>query len=365
MNCMDSKIKLKLTGLAAAVIFLLVFIPVTGVHAQTNQSKLEDITKQKKKVSESLDTLEKRIVVQEKTIKTKKKAIRQTTGKIQTAEQNLVQTKKKMKSRENNLKKRVKAMYKSGSVGYLDVVLSSQSATDLVTNTSYISRIYRSDQNAINELKDRQEKLSKQEAALKRAKDDLKKQMVQLKTEKKEFEKTKAELQRQYKELSKEEEKIRKEEEMLLKLMAENGSYGGLDLTELAKRYKGGKFFWPANSKRVNSGFGPRSGPGSHYHKGLDIHGSTGDPIYAGADGIVTLARWYSGYGNCVKIGHGSKLTTLYGHCSKILVKQGQKVRRGQKIALIGNTGNSFGSHLHFGVLVNGTFVNPVKYLKQ
>ena len=364
MNCMDSKIAAKFTALAVAVILMIVFIPVTGAYAQTNKSKLEDITKKKKTVSESLDTLEKKIVVQEKAIKNKQKEIKQTTEKIEKAAAKLEQTKKKMDSRESSLKKRVRAMYKSGTVGYMDVILSSRSATDLVTNTSFISRIYQSDQNAIETLKARQQKLSKQETALKEAKASLKEQTEQLKTEKTEFEKTKTELEKQYAELTKEEEKIRKEEEMLQKQMEANQTNDGLDLSALAKKYKGGKLLWPANSKRINSGFGPRTGFGSHNHQGIDINGSTGDPIYAAADGVVTLSRAYYGYGNCVKIGHGSGLTTLYGHCSKILVTKGQKVKRGQKIALIGSTGNSSGPHLHFGVLVKGNFVNPLKYLK-
>jgi murein DD-endopeptidase MepM/ murein hydrolase activator NlpD len=98
-------------------------------------------------------------------------------------------------------------------------------------------------------------------------------------------------------------------------------------------------------------------------HEGIDLGASTGTPIYAADGGKVIRATWYSGYGLCVDIDHENGRVTRYGHCSRLLVSAGDRVYQGQNIALVGNTGNSFGSHLHFEVRLDGTAYNPRKFL--
>lgn len=111
----------------------------------------------------------------------------------------------------------------------------------------------------------------------------------------------------------------------------------------------------------VTSNFGKRWG---RMHYGIDIAANTGTDIYAAMDGTVQCAEWESGYGNVVKLNHSNGLQTIYGHCSRLLVKSGQKVKKGQRIGAVGSTGNSTGPHLHFEVRVNGKPVNPMNYLK-
>ncbi|EYE87415.1 peptidase M23 [Fervidicella metallireducens AeB] len=109
------------------------------------------------------------------------------------------------------------------------------------------------------------------------------------------------------------------------------------------------------------SRFGRRWG---EFHTGLDIAGPTGTPILAADSGKVTFAGWRNGYGKCVMITHGNGYQTLYGHASRIYVKAGQRVNKGQKIAAIGSTGRSTGPHLHFEVRKNGVPQNPQKYIR-
>ncbi|MCI6409916.1 MAG: M23 family metallopeptidase [Lachnospiraceae bacterium] len=119
-------------------------------------------------------------------------------------------------------------------------------------------------------------------------------------------------------------------------------------------------------SGRVSSSFGRRKAPkkgASTYHKGMDFAVPTGTAIRATSGGVVTKAGWGSGYGYVVYIRHPDGKESRYGHCSKVLVKAGQSVKQGEKIALSGNTGISTGPHLHFEILVGGTQVNPLKYL--
>lgn len=117
---------------------------------------------------------------------------------------------------------------------------------------------------------------------------------------------------------------------------------------------------------RLSSGFGRRKAPkrgASTFHKGIDIAVPIGTAVMASCGGTVSRAGWGSGYGYCVYIEHPDGKSTRYGHLSKVLVKAGQKVSQGQKIALSGNTGVSTGPHLHFEILVGGAQVNPLKYL--
>ena len=124
----------------------------------------------------------------------------------------------------------------------------------------------------------------------------------------------------------------------------------------------------PISGGRQTSGFGRRSAPtkgASTYHKGVDWATPTGTPVYASSGGTVSRAGWGSGYGYVVYIDHEDGRQTRYGHLSKILVTTGQKVKQGEKIALSGNTGVSTGPHLHFEILINGTQVDPLKYLDK
>ena len=112
---------------------------------------------------------------------------------------------------------------------------------------------------------------------------------------------------------------------------------------------------------RFTSGFGYRWG---RMHSGADFAGPHGTPIYSTADGVVTHAGWQSGYGRLVKIQHQFGIETRYAHQSKIRVKVGQRVSRGQRIGDMGNTGRSTGTHLHYEVRVGGKAVNPMIYIK-
>lgn len=119
------------------------------------------------------------------------------------------------------------------------------------------------------------------------------------------------------------------------------------------------------NMSSISSGFGMRYHPilkTLRRHTGIDIAAPRGTPIYATADGVVSREEGGSGYGTTVIINHGYSYKTLYAHLSKKAVKPGQRVTRGQVIGYVGNTGLSFGSHLHYEVIKNGTPVNPVHF---
>ncbi len=125
---------------------------------------------------------------------------------------------------------------------------------------------------------------------------------------------------------------------------------------------------WPVNG-RILSRFGDRQDPFSGegaFHTGVDISANTGTPVHAAADGIVYTAEYDgSGYGKMVVIDHGNGVRTRYAHLSAFEVVAGQEVRRGQVIALSGNTGRTTSAHLHFEVRMGGSAVNPYPYLMR
>ncbi|HET9676711.1 MAG TPA: peptidoglycan DD-metalloendopeptidase family protein, partial [Solirubrobacterales bacterium] len=114
------------------------------------------------------------------------------------------------------------------------------------------------------------------------------------------------------------------------------------------------------------SGFGVRADPLTHgrgVHQGVDIAAAPGQPVHASADGVVVEAGEVGGYGQAVFVAHGFGVTTRYGHMSHIDVRPGQRIRRGDIVGRVGNTGRSTGYHLHYEVRVDGDPVNPLAYI--
>lgn len=136
-----------------------------------------------------------------------------------------------------------------------------------------------------------------------------------------------------------------------------------IDTTESIADINGIKVATLPVTGTISSRYGVSSKIRVSTHTGLDIAATTGTPIKVVADGTITLAAYSGSYGYLVKVDHGNGVETWYGHTSKMLVKEGQAVKAGNTIALVGSTGNSTGPHLHFEVRINGEHVNPQKYL--
>ncbi|HBT50160.1 MAG: Membrane proteins related to metalloendopeptidase [Caldanaerobacter subterraneus] len=146
-----------------------------------------------------------------------------------------------------------------------------------------------------------------------------------------------------------------KEERVLKEPVSKVVAVGSRRVSYVATGY----FSYPARGT-ITSRFGPRWGG---FHTGVDIAARYGSPIYASDGGTVIFAGWESGYGYLVKIDHHNGYVTYYGHASKLLVKVGDKVEKGQKIALVGATGHATGPHVHFEVRKNGVPIDPMRFL--
>jgi murein DD-endopeptidase MepM/ murein hydrolase activator NlpD len=134
------------------------------------------------------------------------------------------------------------------------------------------------------------------------------------------------------------------------------------DLTADSTTQKFLRLLKPIQNALVTSGFGFRWG---RPHQGIDMAAPAGTPIMAAEGGKVVYSGWKTGYGKFVAIDHGHGYQTHYAHCSSLLVRNGQQVKKGQRIAKVGSTGHSTGPHLHFEVIANGVHRNPAKFLNK
>lgn len=265
---------------------------------------------------------------------------------------------------------RMSFMY--GNDNYLQMIFDSGSFSDLLSRLDMVSYLLSYNQNVIDGMIETEQQLRTTNDNLQLSKDNLTKYMESKESLKKEYDEKSNEAQSLINSLADDEAaaaKALKEIEASKKQLED-------DIAELAKQYNkkgekytGGEFIWPVDQKPgTSSGWEWRINPISkkrEFHNGLDIPAPRGTKIFAASGGTVVKAAWYGGYGNCVIVNHGGGVMTLYGHCNKLNVKEGQSVKQGDTIAFVGSTGYSTGNHLHFTVYENGnTAVNPWNYLK-
>lgn len=353
------KFKKKAAAVALSVCLVFTFstgAAVYGTSISEQQQELEDVESNRDKVEQEMNELVDEIEDGQSEIDQIQNQINQKIGEINEATASIQKTEKEIAESETELNKRLRVMYKNGSVGFLDVLFGSNSLSEFLSNVEMIQRIYENDQDTITTLQE-------QQAELKQKRESLKKEQEALDAEKQEAQEKKDAL----------DVKKRNLQDKLDDLNAEAQRIGDL-IKELqaANRNKqpeytgSGQFMWPTDSRYITSEFGGRIHPITGIytgHTGIDIGASYGDPVYAAESGTVILADWYGGYGYAVIIDHGSGISTLYGHNSSLSVSAGQTVSRGQVIANVGSTGWSTGPHCHFEVRVNGEYVNPMGYL--
>jgi septal ring factor EnvC (AmiA/AmiB activator) len=299
-----------------------------------------------------------------------------------------------LKRHTDALDKRLVDIYEQGSTSYLDVLLNSTSFEDFVERLDFLRFIVRSDTELIARVNAEQHRYEGLVADLERTQADLDTQRGDRETKRGQL----SSLADRRKELlyaatlqqnviqqhvQQLEDLTAAEEAQLQTLIVERqreeaAAARQAQIDACAARRAAaaaagqtptacvsGHFIWPAQGPVV-SGFGMRWHPilgGYRMHTGIDIAADYGAPIVASDDGVVLFVGWYGGYGNTVIIDHGGGYSTLYAHCSSILVSQGQAVQRGQAIARVGATGYATGPHLHFEIRVNGVPVNPMTRL--
>ena len=270
------------------------------------------------------------------------------------------------------LAKRLVAIYESGDIQYLDVLLKSENITDFVSRYYIIEEIVEYDNQLIqqvqeekNNIETTKQKLENEQAEIRIVKAKSEQTSIVLSNMKT--------LQQSYIDSLSEDEKTLQEQITAYKqeqAQIEAQILAATNSIDAEIQYTGGEMLWPvaASGTVITSNYGVREHPIQgivKQHTGLDIGGAPlGAPVVAAADGIVTYAGWLGGYGNCVMINHGDGIVTLYGHGNEVLTEVGKQVKQGDIIMALGSTGNSTGPHCHFEVRVNGNYTNPLNYVK-
>lgn len=293
-------------------------------------------------------------------------------AELKRVEAELLVLEEKLESRRNLLRDRVNLLYRYGPLSYLELLFSATSFGDLISRYEMSTYFVRQDLKLLEEFRATSHEIEAKRKELEERHEELRARSQAITALKN---KVASERQRQAErvkmtqaEVAKiQADRVRLEEalEELERLSRELGS-------EIRRRGSGaalgtGKMMWPVLG-RVTSSFGWRNHPvlgKKKFHSGLDIGVPKGTPVLAADTGIVLISGWNGGYGYLVVIDHGRNITTFYGHNSTLLVKVGDVVVKGQRIALAGSTGLSTGPHVHFEVRVNGDPVNPLTYLNN
>jgi murein DD-endopeptidase MepM/ murein hydrolase activator NlpD len=380
----------RLFSVFMALIVALVFnFSAFADDIKDKQDQLEETQGNIDKTKDTIDDLKDRILDNESQAK-------KLDGSISAVDSDILKMKQKINSVQNDLdkateelnaaiddynkqdasmKKRINALYKnSTSEGYLEVLLESQSFSDFVTRVDILKKIIDYDIRMLEEMKQKREEINRKKLAIEQKKAELvslkadldakKKKLVAQKNEKKKLLTLLNQQKAHYIDILEQEEaeasKLQKEiKELLAK---SQGNYDGSKYAILHR-----SDFPSSSLPRITSYFGYRVDPITHttrYHSGLDISTRRLEdkPVYAMAPGRVIKASYSGSYGNVVIIDHGSGFATLYAHNNSLLVKAGDYVTGGEKIALSGSTGRSTGPHVHFSVLKDGEFINPLPY---
>ncbi len=338
------------------------------------KSQLDKVKNQRASVADEVLSIDKEINRVENEIEATAKAIEKSRADLVIKEQELKVAEENCMEYDDEFKTRARIMYENGTSSYLEVLLGASSFGDFLSRIEMVREIVEYDRKILGEMKASRD-------AIKAAKEALELEWANLEAKEVELANMKIELgyrleakqglldqlyadeeeyKKAYEKAEADEQKIQRELQAQAAREAANGTQ---------TKYTGtGRFLWPCPaSSRITSQYGYRIHPvykTKKFHAGIDIGAGYGSNIIAAEAGTVSTATYGSGYGKYVVINHGSGITTLYAHCSSLLVNVGDKVSRGQVIAKVGSTGVSTGNHLHFEVRINGSTTDPLSYVK-
>jgi murein DD-endopeptidase MepM/ murein hydrolase activator NlpD len=372
--------------LAGALTLLLLAGLTPAAQAQSLRSRLNNLLGKKERMYDRIRAVKKeqsaatdrlweaqrKLRATESRLATARTQLRQTSADLEKARAELARLEKRMEQHQEDVQAHLVALYKSGQPGYLNVVMQAESFSDLTNRGRFVTVIVNQDEYLLQLLEERQQEADRKRAALAEKEARQKALVAQIARDEAEARQKQAEVKSILHEantkraaaeamlaaMEQEENQVR----AMIRARSRGSSGGGY-----SGQYSGtwsGSLLRPA-SGRISSSFGMRVHPitGRYkLHTGVDIAAPSGAPIRAADKGLVISTGWMSAYGQTVVVDHGSGMHTWYCHCSSISVSEGQQVSRGQVIARVGSTGMSTGPHLHFSVLKNGDFVNPLGF---
>lgn len=332
---------------------------------QTQQA-INKVQTEKKEVAKQVIALDKKLSQTEEELDSVENQLTGLEAQILITKRDLERATQDADGQRELLKKRVRVMYETGSVGYLSVILESTSFGDFISRVDFLKKIVNYDVELLQNMKTHRDNIAQKKVQLQSEMDQKEKLKQQISNKKEQVASAKADRSKLLSDLTKDLKEYEKQYDQLLedtKSLAKKIQA----LSSKGSKYIGGVIEWPVPGHyRITSGYGYRIHPilkKKKLHTGIDIAAPTGTSVVAGNKGTVIFAGYYGGYGYTVIVDHGGQVSTLYAHNSKLLVKEGEKVEKGEAIAKIGSTGLSTGPHLHFEVRENGQHKNPMNYL--
>ena len=325
------------------------------------QSDLSENLQQVQKLDEKISNSQTELTELNKKITELQSTIDEVEEKLKVAED-------KYYKQKDIAEQRLVAIYEEGETQYLDVVLTSRSISDFLSNYFLVTELATYDAEILEDLERQKKEIEDDKKKL----DNSKEELATIKTNQtrtaKILENTKSVRENFISRLTQEEKKIQADiEEYTRRFEEVNAEILQLALQGIDTKYIGGVLAWPVPGyTRITSKYGMRTHPITgvyKLHTGVDISAPMGANFIAANDGIVTKAGMNSAYGNMVIIDHGGGISTLYAHGSEILVQVGQTVKKGDAILKVGSTGYSTGPHAHFEVRINGVVTDPMPYI--
>ncbi|AUS10102.1 hypothetical protein C1X05_15555 [Laceyella sacchari] len=344
-------------GLLAAAALILQSVWPSGVWAEgttSDTNKLKQIQQEKQQAEKKVDAAQSELSAAKEKVDQIEKEIGSIDDQIAKHKADLQKSQRELKQKQEKFNTVVARMYQQGQSHYLAFMLNADSFNDFLARFELVRIVLKREKNVLD--------------GYKKAQSDIEKQIKTIEQKKKEKEpylkKAQAELANYTAVYNQHASKLKqlKHDETVTKEAIERKNRAVRAAKSSGTSYGTGKLAWPQPGGTVTSPFGYRSG---RMHEGIDIGNSIGSPILAADNGEVVLTKSDpGGYGYYVVIDHGNGLKTLYAHMypSTVTVSVGERVRKGQRIASVGNNGRSTGPHLHFETHKNGTPVNPMKY---
>ena len=342
---------------------------ISNVQGEINELKAE-----KNSIQSYINQLDNKISVLSEEIQNFEEKIEGKKSDIEETKQELEDTRIACEKQYDSMKKRIQFIYENPSQSLVELILTSGDFVDFINRADHVTSMSNYDRQMMNKLLKTQEEIELKEKTLEAELEELEMMQAELESQKKKVNASinakKGELnaktneigsatgeKSEYQKQLEEQEKLLNEIEEQIARAANPDAYEGTATG----------FIWPCPSyTRISSRFGPRPQPvpgASTNHKGVDLAAPYGANILASAAGVVTTSKYSASAGNYVVIAHGNGTSTVYMHASSLLVSVGQTVSQGQVIAKVGSTGYSSGNHLHFGVIKNGTYVDPLGYV--
>ena len=389
------KIALKIVGIIVIVIIVLQFNVVIAatkseLNASSNETdqkieeakeELENIDAEKSETLQQVEDLIMQISSAQSEIDEIDSQIKDMNSQIEEAQNKLNEKQEEYDDKEELLEKRLVAAYEAGETSYLDVLLSSSSLTDLISNYYMISEITKSDMELMDNIKKEQQEIEEAKQTLESSKQELDSAKAEKQQKTTELQSVKAEKDTYVAQLNEQEKNTQAEleqfeqdkrdiQEQLAEIARkEAANAGNSNVSNTPNNPSSSGYIRPIVGYSITTGWMGYSG-----HTGVDFSGAgiSGKPVLAVKAGTVvtsTALKYangnYRSYGEYIVINHHDGTMTLYAHGApgSRLVSAGQTVSQGQQIMSVGTTGNSTGYHLHFEVRVNGTPVNPTPYL--